>query len=346
MSGADDATWDRCRGCVLGLFVGDAAGATLEFQGGRLTAAKVRRAMGMPGGGAHNVGPGQVTDDSELAIHLLRALAAADAAAGFPADAVAAGYVAWHRSEPFDMGHTCARAFGFVKAAAAAGAAADMSANARRYNMMSQANGALMRVAPLAVWARGLPAAAVAEMARQDARLSHPNAVCQDCNAKYCVAIAWLLNHPRDAAGAVKAAEAVEAVEPTADAWLAESASKALNAIECKENEGHVRHAFTLAFYFLRRATPFEAALEATLAKGGDTDTNAAIVDAMLGALHGRTAIPEAMSGPVLAFDCDAVEGKNLLGRHRPALYSPRRAMAVLDGCCCGFQEAPMLQHV
>ena len=40
-----------------------------------------------------------------------------------------------------------------------------------------------------------------------------------------------------------------------------------------------------------------------TLSIGGDTDTNAAIVCAMMGALHGASAIPEALKAPVLAND-------------------------------------------
>ena len=38
--------------------------------------------------------------------------------------------------------------------------------------------------------------------------------------------------------------------------------------------------------------------------KGGDTDTNCAIVGAMMGALHGTQGIPSYMIDPMLAFDC------------------------------------------
>ena len=50
------------KGALLGALVGDAAGATLEFMPrGAHTPEAVRRAMGMPGGGALNVAPGQIT---------------------------------------------------------------------------------------------------------------------------------------------------------------------------------------------------------------------------------------------------------------------------------------------
>lgn len=58
-----------------------------------------------------------------------------------------------------------------------------------------------------------------------------------------------------------------------------------------------------LAFAALRRRMPYEEAIRWTLGKQGDTDTNAAIVGAMIGALHGASHIPEAMREPVMRFD-------------------------------------------
>jgi ADP-ribosyl-[dinitrogen reductase] hydrolase len=55
---------DAALGCLLGGCIGDAAGATLEFQG--LPARDdVERAMAMSGGGYFRLAPGQITDDSE-----------------------------------------------------------------------------------------------------------------------------------------------------------------------------------------------------------------------------------------------------------------------------------------
>ena len=47
----------RAFGCVLGAFVGDAAGATLEFVGQKnINAKSVEKAMKLQGGGVLNVG--------------------------------------------------------------------------------------------------------------------------------------------------------------------------------------------------------------------------------------------------------------------------------------------------
>ena len=64
---------DRALGCLLGVAVGDAAGATLEGRAAQLVPlAAARAAMRMPGSSVPYLGKGQVTDDTELTICLAR----------------------------------------------------------------------------------------------------------------------------------------------------------------------------------------------------------------------------------------------------------------------------------
>lgn len=64
---------DRALGCLLGVAVGDAAGATLEGRAAQLTPpAAAQAAMRMPGSAMPYLGKGQVTDDTELTICLAR----------------------------------------------------------------------------------------------------------------------------------------------------------------------------------------------------------------------------------------------------------------------------------
>ena len=57
----------------------------------------------MPGGGVMQVGPGQITDDSELALCLAQGLATSKPP-NFPKEAVAQKYADWKRTGPFDIG--------------------------------------------------------------------------------------------------------------------------------------------------------------------------------------------------------------------------------------------------
>lgn len=68
-----DAFNERAWGCLMGAFVADSCGSYLEFYGGTddhelIMASEevLDKCMTMPGGGYHEVAPGQVTDDTEL----------------------------------------------------------------------------------------------------------------------------------------------------------------------------------------------------------------------------------------------------------------------------------------
>jgi ADP-ribosylglycohydrolase len=65
--------------------------------------------------------------------------------------------------------------------------------------------------------------------------------------------------------------------------------------------QGWVRIALQNAFYQLLHATSLEQGIRASVMAGGDTDTNAAIAGALLGAVHGREAIPAAWMRSVLS---------------------------------------------
>lgn len=323
---------DLC--AVLGAFVGDAAGATLEFFGSApIGEEDVRAAMAMPGGGSLSVAAGQLTDDSELALALMSSQVGK---VTYDAEAAARAYADWYASDPFDVGNTCGRAFAsvmFQERKNRHAGLADwkvkecaplMKLTSATHNMESRANGALMRATPIPVMFPHCSLKEIAEFAREDAGLSHPSPSCKDANAVYCVAIACLLRG-YDVERTLGTC-AVMAATPEVHEWLEDSRGDLPK--RCTPNIGWVRWGFTLAFHFLRRQTPYEEAIRETLKRGGDTDTNAAIVGGLLGALHGLEAIPEYMLKPVLAFDPSTHDPqRNLLGHRRPALYRAANAL-------------------
>ena len=315
-------------GAVMGALVGDAAGATLEFyRRGPITREVAEAAMRMPGGGELGVGPGQITDDGELTLALASALAAGWP--GFDLEAVARSFSDWYMSRPFDLGGTCRRAFGFVDATKGP-VCVQMTSKACTF---SEANGALMRATPVPAVFSHLPDERIAEMARAVAGLSHPNPACRDTAALYSVAIAYLIRTPGTvearAAGAVGKLEAwpAEDLDPKVLAWMEDSRKPVDQLDDCTQHMGHVRHAFTLAVSLLRACAGYEEGIMTTLMCGGDTDTNAAIVGGLLGALHGVGGIPQPMLRPVLLFDPAAPYGpSNPIPR--PAAY---RAAGAID---------------
>ncbi len=115
--------------------------------------------------------------------------------------------------------------------------------------------------------------------------------------------------------------------------WLLKDskAEDIAQVVDAQHLAGFVKHAFTLAFHHLRRRSSYADGMRATLCAGGDTDTNAAIVGAMLGALWGLSGIPQGMARPVLAYSYPA-EGQ-WPGHKRPealrAAHTPELAEAL-----------------
>lgn len=241
-------------GCMVGAAVGDAAGGTLEFQDD-IDLADVDHALSMPGGGWHRLGPGQVTDDTELALSMATGLLQ-----GSSLEAVARAYSAWFGTHPFDVGRTCNTAF----SAPITTRTAQAMAQHARASAYSKANGALMRVHPAAVYACKFGDARVAELARADAGLSHPNPVAAAANACYAVAVANLLRTPGDSQGAFQAALRLASGEVRA--WLLEAERGEIEDV--RPQQGFVRWAFTLAFLHLLRRTGYRAAVRDTIARG------------------------------------------------------------------------------
>ena len=56
---------------MIAAFIGDSMGSLTEFTNCEIPSDKLDEVLSMPGGGPHKVGPGQITDDSEMAMAML-----------------------------------------------------------------------------------------------------------------------------------------------------------------------------------------------------------------------------------------------------------------------------------
>jgi ADP-ribosylglycohydrolase/fructose-1,6-bisphosphatase/inositol monophosphatase family enzyme len=277
---ADSALLRRAQGCLLGQVAGDSLGSLVEFMPASEIASRFadgpRR---LEDGGVHRTLAGQPTDDSEMALALARAVAASG---GFDPAAALAAYRRWHVSGPFDMGRTTHRAL------------------TGQADGDSQANGSLMRASPLGIFAHAMDAAQAAALARQDSALTHPHPVCADASAAFVVALAHAHRHG-DAAGAWQAALSWAEGNAVAPVTGALKASERAAPVCDGPNQGWVLLTLQNAFHELRHAASLEEGVVATVRRGGDTDTNAAVAGALLGAVHGRTAVPDQWRNMVLS---------------------------------------------
>lgn len=303
--------YDRALGAVLGALVGDALGGVLEFINRKPTPRDVEWALGMPGGGVFDLAPGQFTDDGEMTIALLNALLIDRK---FRPEHVANSYIAWANSKPFDIGIATQNAL-------LSGIPPDSAA--LQFNSFSQANGCLMRIAPLAVTGStfgNYRTPHVWKAFERDARLTHPHKNCVDSSRIYGTTLCKLIIGEGFWTGSHKEIHEYRSQIPQChpgsevDEWLDDVERGELPY--AREKIGWAKIAFSLAFHHLFQESTFTAAMRQTLLLGGDTDTNACIVGAMMGARFGASAIPTEWCEAVLM--CDTSKGS----QPRPADYS------------------------
>jgi ADP-ribosylglycohydrolase len=99
-----------------------------------------------------------------------------------------------------------------------------------------------------------------------------------------------------------------------------DKAASGVAPAEFQHQMGWVLIALQNAFFHLAAGTALEPALIETVGRGGDTDTNAAIAGALLGAADGRASFPVRWVLPVLT--CRPDRGLHA-ARPRPEAYWP-----------------------
>ncbi len=310
----EDVALDRAVGCLLGQVIGDSLGSLVEFQpAAAIAGAFPAGVRDLRDGGTWNTLAGQPTDDSELALALARTLVGRRS---YDAEAAAEAYGRWFAAAPFDCGGTAARALdAAARAPSHKAAAARMAAD-----RANQSNGSLMRVAPIGIWAGSPEAAAAASM--EDSTLSHPHPVCMIACGAYAAAIAaGVAGGDRAAMQQTARAVAIGAGKD-ADKVVAtlDQAAAGVPPADFQQQMGWVLTALGNAFFHLAVTSDPAEALVRTVGAGGDTDTNAAIAGALLGAAEGRNAWPVRWSLPVLTCRPDAGLG---VARPRPEEYWP-----------------------
>ncbi|MCI6207607.1 MAG: ADP-ribosylglycohydrolase family protein [Corynebacterium glucuronolyticum] len=301
----DDALVDRAQGVLYGQFIGDSLGSLVEWRSPHEIAEVYPDGVReLVDGGPYGLLAGQPTDDSEMALALARSLVTLGS---FDIGDIRGAYERWMRSEPFSVGQTC-------KAALTGG----------YLSPDSQANGALMRISPLAVFGAGRPAeadGAIAEAAMEDAQITHVNPLCTAVNATYTLTLARIV---REGLGRDDAVDTLHTVAcEYGSPEVEELVSRGLEAPpeDYVQQMGWVTIAFTNAVYELAHGDSFEESLVRTIGHGGDTDTNAAICGALVGGLYGAEAIPQRWRDTI--DNCKAYPGTL---RPRPEEYWPADA--------------------
>jgi fructose-1,6-bisphosphatase/inositol monophosphatase family enzyme/ADP-ribosylglycohydrolase len=275
----DPGLLSRAQGCLLG----EMGGASLGAQVGSLLPADIARTF--PGGPRLLVSTpehlaGQPTEEAELGLVLARSLIGRGI---YDPEEAATAYRAWYRTGPTDLDPTTRAALvGYFVGE-------------------SQSSGSLVRIPPLAVFAHALPRERVAALGREDSALTHPSPACRDAGAALAVAIAHVIANGVGARAAYEAARGWAEAAP-ADRRVVEALrGAAQEPVPRDAHEQGACGALQNAFFEALRAPSLEAGLVATVQRGGEAARSAAVAGALLGALHGRDAVPAQWRSMVLS---------------------------------------------
>jgi ADP-ribosyl-[dinitrogen reductase] hydrolase len=291
----NDEMLSRAAGCLAGEFCGDAYGAQYEFNtnGEEVSRLIDENHGGMNASKVWHTPAGQVTDDSEMAIALAESIISEH---GYSAEAALKNYISWKDTKPHDIGGT-------VKDA--------LDSCAKERNPFSESNGSLMRVAPLGIYCAASGADAV-KLGAEDAAITHIKEVCLAANSAYTNTIAYAVRNggtPEEICGVMLKSTDNKKILETIKAGMDK-----MPGMEMREHIGHVILALQIAVYQLTHAKDTREAIIEASRIGGDTDTNAAIAGALVGAVRGFDSLPAEWIKTVQ--ECDTTKG-----RHPRELY-------------------------
>jgi ADP-ribosyl-[dinitrogen reductase] hydrolase len=259
--------FSRARAAYLGMAVGDALGATTEFMTPSEIRATYKVHRKIVGGGWLYLQPGQITDDTEMSLALGRALLVAES---WDLKGVAENFLVWMKSRPVDIGATCRRGI-------------------RDYMLKGQlevpcnewdaGNGAVMRMAPVALFSLG-DDAFLARCAIEQAHLTHNNVLSDAA----CLAIGSMVQM------AILGCSRFELHERTRQ-LVTDYGSFCFKNYRGNAS-AYVVDTLQTVFHYLFTTGSFEECLVGVVNQGGDADTTGAIAGMIAGAFYGMASIP------------------------------------------------------
>jgi ADP-ribosyl-[dinitrogen reductase] hydrolase len=262
-----DEILQRGRAAFLGLALGDALGATTEF----MTPAEIRVTYKVHrkirGGGWLGLKPGKVTDDTEMALAIARAVLKTGE---WDLSEVAEQFLFWMRGKPIDIGSTVRKGIrNYMRTGALQVAPNEWDAG----------NGAAMRMAPVALLTLGNDEALV-RCSLEQARITH--------------------HHPLSDAACICVGRMTQAALLGADRFRLHELTRQL--VESYptfrynnyrgQASGYVVETLQTVFHYLFTTGSFEECLVGVVNQGGDADTTGAIAGMIAGAFYGLDQLP------------------------------------------------------
>lgn len=279
---------------LLGLSIGDALGVPVEFyprETLRKDPVKNMRAFG-----SHKQEAGTWSDDSSLSFCLADSIAN-----GFDLQAVATNFVQWlnnnywtANNEVFDVGNTTMRAIQRLKY----GISPLLSGDTEDYN---NGNGALMRIAPLVLYAKNLEILERFELCNAVSGITHAHWRSKIACFYYLEFLMGLLNkqNPFDSylnlqkslpefikKHCPEGRDELKHFERLLDGEIHKLPESEI------ESRGYVMHTLEASIWCLLNGNSYEETVLMAVNLGNDSDTTGTVTGALTGLLYGANSIP------------------------------------------------------
>lgn len=254
----------------MGLAIGDALGATVEF----MTPREIQHHHGVHkeiiGGGWLNLKPGQVTDDTTMSLALGEAIIKHKEIVPV---AIATAFDDWMRAKPVDIGNTVRRGLlNFRKTGEAVSP----------LNEYDAGNGACMRTLPIALATVGESEEIVLNAIKAQAHITHNNPV-SDAGTFCVVSMVQ---------GALMGASLVDLLNGPVKNLIEKHPDFSFRRKRNGNPSGYIVETLRVVFEALFDTDNFEDCLVHTVNQGGDADTTGAIAGMIAGAVYGPRTIP------------------------------------------------------
>lgn len=260
----------RYKGCIYGLAIGDALGATNEGKSyGDCWKKPVTDIMG---GGWLHLEPGEWTDDTAMALCLADSLIARK---GIHLEDISKRYMDWVASGPKDVGNTVR--------AAVHNLFNGVPPNRSGIPAPMESNGCIMRCAPMALAYFNSPR--LGAYSKHESAITHASPMCTDATAFVNCLIAGLVKND-EYGGLLR-----KLCSP--DDYHSRFRELAFTKEPQNTPSGHIPQTLKAVFYALNSTNSFEDTLIDVVNRGGDADTTGAIAGAIAGARYGFWGIPD-----------------------------------------------------
>jgi ADP-ribosyl-[dinitrogen reductase] hydrolase len=290
---------DRATAAYLGLAIGDALGATVEFMTPREIAIQYGVHDKIRGGGWLHLKAGQVTDDTTMSLALGKSILSVG-----KVDALAAAkaFDDWMRAKPVDIGNTVRRnLLQFRKTGNPEAPYSDHDAG----------NGAAMRLLPVALATLGQPTENVRTASRAQAHVTH-NCLLSDAA---CETLTLMIQD------ALQGADKYHLLHQHANRLVEQFPQFKFRAVRQIMNpSGYIVDTIHVVFQSFFDTAGFRSCLIDAVNRGGDADTTGAIAGMLAGALYGLDSIPDLWIGALdkqIHRICEA-QAKSLLQTSAP----------------------------